>query len=189
MKGKANTKLMIVIDTETTDLHSQDALPLDKQPRIIELALLKLNDKTLEEVDHFHELIYPGFQISDEITKITGITNAMLEGKPPIQAHFPKITEFFLGEKILCAHNCEFDAKLMEFELRRYKREFRFPWPPERKCTVELTEHLKGFRLKLLDLYAMATKGGKIEGAHRALTDTRALATAIRWLRSKHKLL
>lgn len=179
---------MIIFDTETTGLPGPSATPLDKQPHIIEFAAVKLDTKTLIQKDELQFLANPGFSLTDEIVKITGIHDSDLKDKQSFGSWIPSLQKFFLGEEIIIAHNCEFDCTLMEINLRRYGKAFQFPWPSTRKCTVELTTHIKGHRLKLMDLYSLATKGGKFPDAHRAMNDVKALATVVRWMR-KEKLL
>ena len=179
---------MIIFDTETTGLPAPSATPLDKQPHIIEFAAVKLDDKTLVQKGELEFMSNPGMSLSDQIVKITGITDAMLKDKPPFGSFIPKLQDFFLGETVLVAHSCEFDCTLLEIALKRFGKAFMFPWPKQRLCTVELTTHIKGHRLKLADLYELATKGGKFKDAHRAINDVKALAECVRWMR-KGKML
>lgn len=177
---------MIIFDTETTGLVGPEALPLEKQPHIVEFSAVKLNDK-LEQIDDIDFICNPGIELSPEITKITGLKTDDVKGKPPFGAHMTKLTDFFLGQHTIVAHNCEFDMKMLLLELRRLGKEYHFPWPSQRICTVERTEHIKGFRLNLASLYELSTKGGKFSGAHRAMNDVKALAQCVRWMR-KEKL-
>lgn len=175
---------MIIFDTETTGLPLPLAADLRKQPFIIEFAGLELDDKTLKEKRAISFLINPGFDISPEITKITAITNEMLKGKDPFAPHIPELVDLFLGQRVMGGHNLEFDASLLSFDLIRAGHHFRFPWPPRRVCTVESSMSIKGYRLKLGDLYKLAT-GTELVGSHRALEDSRATAVCLRWLRTK----
>lgn len=177
---------MIIFDTETTGLVGADALPLAKQPKIIEFAAVKLDDKTLKEKAQLEFMVHPGHPLPDDVIKITGIKDDDLKDKPPFQAYFKQLCEFFIGETTVVAHNCTFDMSMMELDLRRLGKQFQFPWPSERKCTVELTNHIKGHRLKLAELYEHATNGGKFSGAHRAINDVKALATIVRWMRKEN---
>ena len=63
---------------------------------------------------------------------------------------------------------------VLYFELLRYGWERRFPFPPNQVCTVDSTMHMKGRRLKLLELYEI-TQGKPLAQTHRALDDVRAL--------------
>lgn len=179
---------MIIFDTETTGLAGPEALPLDKQPHIIEFAAVRLNDETLVQEDEIEFMAHPGMSLTEEIVKITGITDEDLKDKPPFSKYVADLQKFFLGEKTIVAHNCEFDCKMLEINLRRFGKQFHFPWPTQRICTVELTTHIKGYRLKLSDLYEMATEGGKFKDAHRAINDVKALATCVRWMRKEQML-
>lgn len=178
---------MIIWDTETTGLVGPEALPLAKQPRIIEFCAVKLDKKTLKEIGCINFLIHPTVALPPEITRITGITDKDLAKAEPFPAHIEKITEFFLGVKYSVAHNLDFDSSMLKFELQRIGREFSFPWPPRRICTVEKSYHLKNRRMKLTELHEIAT-GRPIVGVHRAINDVKALADVVRWLKEKGKL-
>lgn len=160
------------------------ALPLDKQPRIIEATLSSLDDKSLKELERATMLIYPGKPLPPEIVKATGITDKMLVGQGPFLQHFPTFVRMFLGQQIICAHNCAFEVGCLEAELRRIGRLTQFPWPPRRICTVEASFHLKKYRLKLGELYHLATKK-ELAGAHRTNVDVDALNESLRWLVKK----
>lgn len=170
---------MIVFDTETTGLVGSHLLPKEKQPKIIEIYAAKLDDVTLEQIDELDLLIDPGELISEEITGITSITNDMVKGKGRFAEHFQKIADFWLGEKIDVGHNIAFDLDMMTAELRRMGKIRAFPWAMNHLCTVELSEHYEGRRMKLADLYEYLT-GEKFEGAHRARADVQGTATCLR---------
>ena len=178
---------MILFDTETTNLTGPKALDLAKQPHIIEFCAVKLDDKTLIEKAMIDFLIDPGVPVTPESERITGITNSMLKGKAPFVGQLEAISDFFLGERIIVAHNCAFDCELMEYELRRCGKLTQFPWPPVRVCTVEASFHIQNRRLSLGDLYKLAT-GNDLVGAHKAIVDVRALAVCLRWLKDKKKI-
>jgi len=173
---------MIIFDTETTGLPGADLLPLNKQPKIIELAAIKLDDETLKEVDRIDMLINPQHKLEEIIVKITNITDKMLHSADPFGFHYPKLVDFFLGERTLIAHNLSFDTKLLKFDLMRIGKVIQFPWPPEWICTVEATRHIRGHRMKMSQLYAHCFDGAEFKDAHRAMADTEALARVVRKL-------
>jgi DNA polymerase III epsilon subunit-like protein len=177
---------MILMDCETTGLVQPLATPLSQQPHIIEFAAIRLDDSTLEEIEgkHIHFLCKPPIPLPEIITKITGLTDRDLEGKPPFVKHYRDLCEFFFGEHTVVAHNLSFDRSLLQFELMRLDRLTQFPWPYNHQCTVERTLAIKGHRLKQEELYLMAT-GHPAEQTHRALDDVRQLAEVVRWLRQK----
>lgn len=64
---------LIFADIETTGFSRE-------WDSIIEIAAIAV-DEDLNEINRFHEYIYPGKSIPAKITEITGITNEMVEGK------------------------------------------------------------------------------------------------------------
>jgi DNA polymerase-3 subunit epsilon len=175
---------VIVIDTETTGLIKSTLIPLSHQPHIIELAAVKLNEQ-LEQVDTLSFRCNPGTNMgalpgSPDIM----IRDESLKDEPPFSNFVEPVVDFFLGERIMAAHNCAFDRDMLSVEMRRLNRLTRFPWPPVNICTVEATFHLEGHRLHQHELYKIAT-GRDLPQKHRALDDVLALVEIIRWLREQ----
>lgn len=166
----------IAFDTETTGLTFHADAPLSLQPRIIEFGCVLLRPDGSTE-DEFNVLICPGEQITDEITKITGITNEQLVGQPTFAEALPEIEKRFAAARTVIAHNLAFDRSMMRFELDRIGRA-KFPWPAREICTVEATMPDWGRRVKLKDLYA-ALFGRPLAQKHRALDDAKALAEIV----------
>ena len=101
----------VLIDTETTGL---DPMAGD---RVIEIAALELvND--LPTGRHFHALIHPERPISEEVTRIHGLTLEALEGKPTFAEIADDLLEF-LGDGKLVAHNAPFDFSFLNAEFSR----------------------------------------------------------------------
>lgn len=175
---------MIIWDTETTGLPKPETCPLDEQPRIIEYAGIKLDDKTLKEKGRMEFICNPGIKLDEVITKITGLADRDLEDKPPFVAFYPKLVDFYLGERSMVAHNLPFDRSLLTFDLMRIDCLTKFPWPPKHICTVEASMGVRGYRLKLELLHEIVT-GMKHKDAHRAMNDVEALVTCVRWLRKE----
>jgi DNA polymerase III epsilon subunit family exonuclease len=93
----------IAFDLETTGL-SQDF------NRIVEVGAVRFRaDGT--ELDRMDQLVDPPCAIPDDVIKIHGITEEMVQGQPPIEQVLPKFVRF-LGcpETILLAHNASFDV-------------------------------------------------------------------------------
>lgn len=178
---------MLIFDTETTGLVLPEIQPLAMQPQVIEYAVLKLDDETLEETDFITSLVHPRTPLPDIITKITGLRDVDFVDAKPFGAHYLPLADFFRGERTVLGHHVQFDMDLLRFELTRLDRLCYFPWPTDRVCTVEATMHVKGHRLKQSELYEHFM-GRPLPEAHRALPDTRNLADVVRILR-KEKLL
>lgn len=101
----------ILFDTETTGLE-----PLSGD-RVIEVAALELiND--LPTGQHFHALIDPQRDIPSDATRIHGITNAHVAGKPLFAEVAPDLLAF-LGDGKLIAHNAPFDFGFLNAEFAR----------------------------------------------------------------------
>jgi len=175
---------MIILDTETTGLPKPSAAGLDAQPHIIEFAAVKVDVRNMKIIDRIEFLCKPPIVLPKDVPKWSGITEAMLEGKPSFGSHFEELAQFFLAESEGVAHNAAFDFALMEFEMTRARKMGLFPWPMRRICTVEATHHIKNHRIKLGDLYKMAT-GKEIQNAHRAMGDVESLYEIVCWMHKK----
>ncbi|MEJ7554109.1 MAG: exonuclease domain-containing protein, partial [Aquificaceae bacterium] len=55
---------------------------------IIEIACVRVEGGVI--TDRFSSLVYPGYPLPQRITDLTGITNAMLVGKPKMEEVLPK---------------------------------------------------------------------------------------------------
>ncbi len=171
---------MIFLDFETTGLTSPSVANAAAQPRIIEIGAVKVNDQW-EELDTFSELIDPELPLPADIVRITGIQQEQLRGQRTWRVAVTDVAEFFVGERIVVGHNLEFDLSVLHHELRRVGWERRFPFPPVQICTVDGSLHVKGYRLKLTELYNL-TQQRTLEQTHRALDDVRALVECFRAL-------
>lgn len=178
---------MIVMDTETTGLTQPELSPLDAQPHMLEFCGYKLDDKTLEEKDCLTFLCNPGIIIPDFITKINGITNEMVKNQPTLRDHFPKLAEFFLGERIMVAHNLPFDRDILRYNLMRIGKVFHMPWAPQHICTAEISQQIYGKRRKLEWMYEDMFKKPANQ-KHRAKEDTLLLVDIVRELRRREAI-
>lgn len=162
----------LIFDTETTGLLQPSVVDLAKQPKIIELGVLIIEDG--KETGRYSQLVYPEELISEEITKITGITNADLEGKPTFREVLAALEEVFAGADELICHNAPFDVGMLKNELLRCART-GFPWPEKITCTVQEYRHEVGGKYqKLVQLYERKL-GKPLEQKHRAVDDCEAV--------------
>ncbi|MEM1125353.1 MAG: DEDD exonuclease domain-containing protein [Bacteroidota bacterium] len=153
----------VVTDTETTGTKAGEA-------RVIEIAAVKVQGG--EIVDRFSQLIDPGRSVPGRITRLTGISTAMVFGQPSAQEVMPAFMDF-LGDGVFVAHNAGFDERFVQAELARMDEA---PFDNDILCTLRLARRLlKGLRSKGLghvaDFYKI-----KIEGRHRAAGDAEATA-------------
>jgi DNA polymerase III epsilon subunit-like protein len=175
----------ILIDTETTGLAKPTPCLLEDQPYIIEMYAVKIDDE-FNMLDEFSSFFRPPIPISAEITKITGITDDMINeaGAKPFEDSYEKLCNFFLGTEELIGHNLPFDRSMMIYELSRIEKQYAFPWPPHQICTVEASISIEQRRLSLAALHQIAT-GKPHAGAHRAKADVFALVRCYHWLYEK----
>src|SRR5690625_104209 len=156
----------VVVDTETTGVSAD-------RDRLIEIAAVKVRGG--EIIERFTQLIDPERAVPQRITRITGITTAMVFGKPRAADVLPTFCEF-LGDGIFVAHNLSFDWRFVTQACRRARVDI-----PECQslCTLKLARRLlRGLRSKGLasvaDFY-----GIPIHGRHRALGDAEATAQVL----------
>jgi len=115
---------LVVFDVETTGLDS-------KLDRIIEIGAQKIRgNKTIGE---FSTLIRPDVPISDDVTRMTGITEEMLADQPCIEEILPEFIDYF-GDSILVAHNAEFDISMLKAACSRIG--VQLDWPCF--CTLKM---------------------------------------------------
>jgi DNA polymerase III subunit epsilon len=168
--------LLLVFDTETTGLPLHPNAPLIKQPKIIEFGgILLLNGEEVEEISF---LVDPQESLSEEIIKITGITDDDLRGQLPFSARVEELKKLFERCAGCAAHNLPFDKTMMVNDLRRCGQETNFPWPGREMCTVGIYKEQWGRNPKLTELYANIM-GKPLAQTHRALGDVRALVEII----------
>ena len=101
----------VVFDLETTGLYPNSG------DTIIEIGAVKIKDGVI--IDRYDELIYPEKELSEEISKITGITNEMLKGK---RLEKECVIDFlnWVGDLPMVAHNAKFDISFIENAIDRY---------------------------------------------------------------------
>ncbi len=155
---------IIVFDIETTGLSVEEC-------KIIEIGAVKIHNA--EIVDSFNMFVNPGCEIPANITELTSITNEMVKDAPPIDVVLPQFFEFIGGQnKMLMAHNADFDTKF----IRRAARDLNMPFDNPYTDTVAISRFLNSdISNHKLDTIA---KYYKLEDFHhhRACDDAEILA-------------
>jgi DNA polymerase-3 subunit epsilon len=152
----------VVVDVETTGGTAGDH-------RLTELAAVRVRDG--EIVDRFQSLLNPQRPIPPRITRLTGISDAMVAGAPlfvDIADDFSR----FMGDAIFVAHNVNFDYGFISREFARLGRDFRYP----KLCTcASMRKHFPGH-----DSYSLANLCRRydipLRQHHRAMCDAEAAA-------------
>lgn len=160
---------LVVTDTETTGISAYGN-------RIIEIGAIRLEEGSDET--SFERLINPGVSIPYRITRLTGITTAMVFSLPTAAEVLPDYFKF-LGDDILVAHNLSFDLGFLNAERARLGLE---PLPNEGLCTLRLARRLlPGLRSKsLVNLAKFFRIPG--HGRHRALRDVEVTVAVLKRL-------
>ena len=89
----------VALDVETTGLYPSKS-------EVIDIAAIRFRD--WRPVEKFTSLLSPKKGIPAEATKINGITEDMVAGKPTFQ-HIAESLKEFIGDDNLVGHNLEFD--------------------------------------------------------------------------------
>jgi DNA polymerase-3 subunit epsilon len=150
----------VILDCETTGFGGGD--------RIIELAAVTIDGKSLETVDEFDTLINPQRDVGR--TNIHGITASMVAAAPTF-AEIAATVARLLDGAVLVAHNLPFDARMVRQEFERESAEFD---AGRGVCTYRLS----GLKLAL----AAESHGIPLDHHHRALADARVAAGLFRKL-------
>jgi DNA polymerase-3 subunit epsilon len=103
-----DSALFAAFDLETTGLDP-------RRDRIVEIGAVKFDRQGL--IGRFSALINPGIPMPVEASRVNGITDALLKGKPYIDQVFPDFLRF-IGDTVLAAHNAPFDAGFINEKLR-----------------------------------------------------------------------
>ena len=154
---------LIVIDLETTGLYPE------KGDTIIEIGAVPIQNDTVLMEERFETFVDPNIPIPPHITRITGITDDMVRGAPPLDESLIRFLSY-IGDCPLVAHNAPFDIGFLEAAARKMGEEYT---PPVAVDTCELAR--KVFPgLPSYSLQNLAARF-KIESpaAHRAVDDAR----------------
>lgn len=152
----------VVFDIETTGLTPH-------ADTIIEIGAVKIKNGLI--VDRFNELIDPERQISEFTTKLTGISNSMLEGKETLVSILPKFMDF-VGDAVLVAHNASFDGGFIRYYCTQMNLKFDNPVMDTLALFRRLYPEWKNHKLDT----ACKQLNVSLENHHRAVDDANATA-------------
>ena len=170
MTGRA--RLLIDVPFVVFDLETSGAAP-STGAAVTEIGAVKVLGG--EIIGEFQSFVNPGHYLSDFITSLTGITDAMLETAPSIDQVLPTFLDFIGShhETVLVAHNSPFDMSFMKAAASAHS----FEWP---NYAVIDTARIARFVLDRDEvpnckLSTLASFFGSLTfPSHRALDDARA---------------
>jgi DNA polymerase-3 subunit epsilon len=161
----------VVVDVETTGgrpgLH-----------RVTEIGAVKIQGG--EIIDEWSSLINPQRSIPPNITRITGIDEAMV-ADAPVFADIADSFADFMGDAIFAAHNVNFDYGFISTEFEMIDRKFRHP----KICTCASMRKLyPGYRSYSLKNLCQEFQID-LKSHHRALCDAQAAAELLKMVNDK----
>ena len=130
----------VAFDLETTGLSS-------RTDRIIEIGAVIL--KNGQEMDRFQTFVDPERDLDRKIVELTGISDEMLKGAPKIEEVLPKFLEF-VGDRILVAHNSDFDTGFIRAECQRQGLPYTFTAADTLILSQNLLPQLNKFKLDIV---------------------------------------
>lgn len=161
LNQKLDTYFYSAFDTETSG-----AYPLGAD--IVEAGLVKWKDQ--EVISEFAGLYKPSVPMSDFIIGIHGITNEMVQDRPPFSAEVKQVYDF-ISDSVLVAHHAPFDLGFLVLEIE--KAGLGLLQTPV-LCTSLLARHWipesENHKLQTLVRFLNLPAGT----AHRALDDAKA---------------
>ena len=154
-----------VVDLETTGYDPD-------RDRIIEIGAAIMRGPDV--IDTFTTLVDPVIPLSAEITKLTGIDDAMLCGAPAPESAVRDLIAF-VGDRDIVAHNARFDRGFVERVAGRHA--LKGSWLDSLEVTRIGLPRLRSHRLTdLADAFGVSPSGP----AHRAMPDVEALCAVWR---------
>lgn len=159
---------LVIFDFETTGLDSL-------RDRVIEIGAIKYEHG--QRIAEFSALIKPDIPLPEAATRINGITEAMLEGQPSIDAVLPGFLQF-IEHSLLVAHNAEFDMAFLKNTCSRLGYQIEWPCFCTLKMARQLLPHLES---KNLDSLAQHY-GLSFTARHRSIGDCEVTGSVLQSL-------
>jgi DNA polymerase-3 subunit epsilon len=152
---------IIFVDVETTGLDST-------RDRVIEIGAVKVDKNGI--LEKYSQLINPGFKISKEIKKLTGIRQKDLTNAPFLGDIIDEVKDVLKAD-LFIAHNAKFDFDFLSKEMLRLDYTLEIPYIDTIKIAKCFYPNYLTYDLTSL----IARMGFKVEKRHRGLDDAHVL--------------
>jgi|LSQX01.3.fsa_nt_gb DNA polymerase-3 subunit alpha (Gram-positive type) len=152
----------VVFDIETTGLNAG-------KDKITEIGAVLVEGGKIR--DTFSTFVNPGVLIPEHITKLTGITDAMVADAPPIERALEGFLEF-VGQMPLVAHNAPFDTGFIRLAAAAQDKELYNIIVDTLQMARSMFPQLSKHKLDVVAKHL----GVKLDKHHRAVHDATATA-------------
>lgn len=151
---------VVVLDIETTGLRCGE----EGADRILEIAAVKL--EKLQKTETFHRYIACPEPLPEEVALLTGISDEMLAGAPPLAQVLKEFAVFSEGA-VLAAYHLPFDCQFLDY----YGVKCGISFSQERVDLLPLVRRILGEELKDLRVSSVAEAMGE-EDAPKTCEET-----------------
>lgn len=156
----------VLLDTETTGVHSED--------EVCEIAITDTDGKCL-----LHSYVRTQKSITAEAAAVNHITEEMLSTAPTFPEIWPRISECLNG-KCFISYNADFDSRMLRQEIDRHGLELP-KYGMVCTCAMKIFATYCGNQKSRISLQnAMRMLGIDYEQTHSALGDCRCLLELLR---------
>lgn len=120
MTAAVTPRFILFFDTETTGLLPKNEG--DPIPHIIQLSFILYDVQTNMVIEKFDEYVRVGKEvaISEEVTRITGITREKCDRGVAIEKCLYAFRDCYKRADLLVAHNIQFDMAVIRCEIQRF---------------------------------------------------------------------
>jgi DNA polymerase III alpha subunit (gram-positive type) len=171
--------IVLAFDTETTGLIESRIKRAQFQPYVIQFCgwLVDLEkNEVRDKLETFIRPPSPEHLDAEGVKKSSKITWDMVKDKSDFAGYACLIREMIESAPAVAAHNLVFDRDMIDLEMKRYGVTVK--WPERQICTVEVSNHINGYRMTLTDLHSLLV-GSEFTDAHDAVADVAALTRCL----------
>lgn len=162
----------IIIDIETTGLNYES-------DKIIEIGLLKIVDNKV--VGEYQSFVNFGGTIPENITKLTGITQKMIEDEGKDEITVIEDIKTFIGSNQVYGYNVQFDLKFLKKLCDDNEVDFFITKSKDVKKTIKQKIVLQNYKMETVANYYDID----VSSIHRALEDCKILYGIVKQLNKK----
>jgi len=179
MKTINDYKNLVFFDLETTGLNAN-------HEAIIEFGAVKLSQENgaFYPVSEYNHIVHTEIPVSDTITNITNITQAMVDQGVNDYKIYEIIKDLFNKDTLVIAYNIQFDISFVVSLMKKYDTSYRVDYDLLDMLSVYKDYYPYPHRLE----NAIETLQVPFENTHRALDDVLATVEVFKIMHAKEDL-